>query len=87
MKNKLTSTIVIFRAIFTYFRVDVDRFAMAPFVGVDLPSLKNKSFVVDENTPDDQIETSVIEDDNHEAMYRDVYLPRARKRSRKLIIV
>lgn len=69
-----------------YIHVVIDRFTMAPFVGVDLPTVKNKKIVIDENTTDEQIDQSVIDDEKHLKMFRDEYLPKARRRSTKIII-
>lgn len=86
MKQKITGILIILKAIVTFIIVIIDRFTMSLFIGIELPPIKNKAIKIDENTTDEQIHKSEIDDNNHEIMYRDVYLPKARKRTKNVII-
>tara|TARA_R110000851_G_scaffold19014_1_gene59078 strand:- start:842 stop:1225 length:384 start_codon:yes stop_codon:yes gene_type:complete len=80
MKKITSSILIIITVIVKYIIIVIDRFAMSPFIGVDLPQLK-KVMKVDEITNDEEIGRQVVIEMEHETMYRNDYLPRARKRA------
>ena len=85
MKKALTTLLIAIRVITVYLTVVIDRLTMALFIGVDLPPFAKKDIIVDENTTDDQIAESIKDEQQHELMFRNEYLPKARRRAWKAI--
>jgi len=81
MKKVLTVTMIVLRGILMYVIVVIDRLAVSFLINIELPGLKKKPLVADENTTDEQIAQSVIDEEKHDIMYIKEYFPKARKRS------
>jgi hypothetical protein len=75
------STLIVIQVIVVYIIVAIDRFVMAIFIGVELPSMSKKEIIIDENTTDEQIEKSVIDEENYRIAYKKDYIPKARRRA------
>ena len=85
-RKKVMATILMgVRAILLWYIVTVDRFAMALFIGVPLPSFHKERLKITEHTSDEEIEQEVIDQDKHLIKYYKDYLPKARKRATVLM--
>lgn len=83
MKKVLKAIIIGIKGLLLYLTVMIDRFSMAPFIGIPLPDTNYKKDVpvVDENTTDEQIEQIVDIEDRLKVRYKKDYIPKAIRRS------
>lgn len=88
MKKAVIAFATVVQTILRYFTIVIDRLVMAPFIGVPLPEINYSKQVpvVDEFTTNEEIEEIVDLEDSLTIKYFKEYLPKARRRTLRVII-